>query len=199
MSGDGSVEVTGAFNPLKADLPDPLRVGLAFTMPSRITMVEWYGRSPHESYQDRKRGAAIGLWRGKIADQNHDDMRPQETGNKVDVRWMELSEPGQGGLRVTGDQLLSINALAFPYDDLSRREPGTRRSTDIVPHDVVSLLIDAVQSGVGGNTAWSAEGRPLLQYRIPVEARSFSFRLDPFDGDGTDAAAAMPAAATFVQ
>jgi beta-galactosidase len=199
MTGDGSVQVTGAFTPLKTNLPDPLRLGLAFTMPPRITTVEWYGRGPHESYQDRKTSAAVGLWRGKIADQNHDYMRPQETGNKVDVRWMELSEPDHGGLRVTGEPLLSINALAFPYEDLSRREPGTRRSTDIVPHDEVSLLIDAVQAGVGGDTAWSIEGRPLPQYRIPLAPRSFSFRLNPFDGNGTNAAAAMPAAATFVQ
>jgi beta-galactosidase len=46
---------------------------------------------PHETYVDRRTSAPIGLWRGPIAEQNHDYMRPQDTGNKVDVRWMEVS------------------------------------------------------------------------------------------------------------
>jgi beta-galactosidase len=199
MAGDGSVEVEGAFTPLKADLPDPLRVGMAFTMPSNIDTIEWYGRGPHESYQDRKTGAALGLWRGRIAEQNHDYMRPQETGNKVDVRWMELLRPGVGGLRVTGEGPLSMNALAFPYDDLSRRPPGTRRSTDIVPRQEVSLMVDAIQSGVGGDNAWDKGGRPLPQYRIPLKPLRYAFRLSPFAGDGTTPGKAKPASATGEQ
>lgn len=195
MAGDGSVQVEGAFTPLKTDLPDPLRVGMAFTMPSSIDTLEWYGRGPHESYQDRKTGAPLGLWRGRIAAQNHDYMRPQETGNKVDVRWMELLQTGVGGIRVSGDAPLSMNALAFPYDDLSRRPPGTRRSTDIVPRQQVSLMVDAVQSGIGGDNAWDAGGRPLPQYRVALKPLRYSFRLSPFAGDGTAPDKAKPASA----
>ncbi|MET0308648.1 MAG: glycoside hydrolase family 2 TIM barrel-domain containing protein [Sphingomonas sp.] len=199
MAGDGSVWVEGDFTPLGTDLPDPLRIGLAFTMPAAITTLEWYGRGPHETYQDRKTGAPLGLWRGLIADQYHDYMRPQESGNKVDVRWMELLQPGLGGLRVTGDAPLSMNALAFPYDDLSRRPPGTRRSSDIMPHGAVSLMIDAVQAGVGGDDNWDAGGRPLPKYRIALKPRSYSFRLTPFAGDGTNPALAKPANAGALQ
>jgi beta-galactosidase len=199
MSGDGSIHVQADFTPSRTDAPDPLRIGLAFTMPTRIDTMEWYGRGPHETYQDRKSGAPLGLWRGLIADQNHDYMRPQETGNKVDVRWVELLQASVGGLRVTGDAPLSINALAFPYDDLSRRPPGTRRSTDIVPHGEVSLMIDAVQSGVGGDNSWDAGGRPLPQYRVPLAPRSFGFHLTPFANDGTHPDAAKPAAAAALR
>jgi beta-galactosidase len=196
MAADGSVTVEGSFTPLRSDLPDPLRLGLAFTMPSSFDTLEWYGRGPHESYQDRKTGAPLGLWRGAIAEQNHDYMRPQETGNKVDVRWMELSDHAAGGLRVQGDAPLSMNALAFPYDDLSHRTPGTRRSSDIVPHDEVSLMIDAAQAGIGGDTQWDQSGRPLPQYRIAPAARSFGFRLSPFSGAGTTPTLARAASAT---
>jgi len=183
LAGDGTLSMEGTFTPIRMDLPDPLRIGFAFSMPSRITKLSWYGRGPHESYQDRKTSAAIGLWQGLIADQNHDYIRPQETGNKVEVRWMELSEPNVDGLRVSGDEPLSMNALAFPYEDLSRRKPGTRHSTDIFPHEHVSLLIDAVQAGVGGDDSWSPGGRPHMQYRIPLQPRTFSFRLKPTAGN----------------
>jgi beta-galactosidase len=217
MAGDGSIHVQADFSPTRTDAPDPLRIGLAFTMPTRIDTMEWYGRGPHETYQDRKTGAPLGLWRGLIADQNHDYMRPQETGNKVDVRWLELLQAcagckacagceacagckaSVGGLRVTGDAPLSVNALAFPYDDLSRRPPGTRRSTDIVPHGEVSLMIDAVQAGVGGNNSWDSGGRPMPQYRIPLTPRTFGFRLAPFANDGTHVDAAKAAAAAALR
>ena len=195
MSGDGAVAVTGTFTPLKADLPDPLRIGFAYEMPDRITDLRWYGRGPHESYQDRKTSAAIGLWRGRIAEQHHDYMRPQETGNKVDVRWMDLSGTA-GGLRVRGDAPLSMNALAFRYEDLSRRTPGTRHSADIVPHGPVSLMIDAVQTGVGGDNAWSPEGRANKPYRIPLAPRTFSFRLEPLEAVSIEDSVAKPATAT---
>lgn len=199
MAGDGTVSVDGEFVPLKPDLPDPLRVGMIFTMPSRFDTVGWYGRGPHESYWDRRTGAPLGLWRGRIADQYHDFMRPQESGNKMDVRWMELVQSGVGGLRVTGDAPLSMNALAFPYDDLARRPPGTRRSTDIVPRGHVSLLIDAVQAGLGGDNSWDAGGRPLMQYRIPLAPLRYGFRLTPFSGAGTNATATKPANASALE
>jgi beta-galactosidase len=177
-------------------MPDPLRVGLAYRMPATFDTLEWYGRGPHESYADRKTGAPIALWRGRIAEQNHDYMRPQETGNKVDVRWMEVSRPGAPGLRVDGAAALSMNVLAFPYEDLSRREPGTRRSSDIVPHDDVSLLIDAAQVGVGGDDQWTAGGRALPRYRNAPGPLRYAFTLKPFDGPGTTPQAARPASAT---
>ncbi len=195
MTGDGAVAVDHWFRPETTALPDPLRIGLAYTMPALFKTVEWYGRGPHESYQDRKTSAAVGLWRGAIADQNHDYIRPQETGNKVDVRWMELTGGGTG-LRVVGDAPLSMNVLAFPYADLSRRAPGTRRSSDILPHGDVSLMVDAAQSGVGGDTQWDSYGRPYPSYRVPLARSHYRFRLEPFRGAGTTPALARPSPST---
>lgn len=198
MAGDGSVAVVGDFVPLKSDLTAPIRIGMAYTLPTSLKTVEWYGRGPHESYVDRKTSAAIGLWRGAIADQNHDYMRPQDTGNKVDVRWMELSGAGRG-VRVVGDTPLMMQALAFPYSDLDRRTPGTWKSSDIVPHDHVSLNIDAAQWGVGGDTTWSHVGQPHMQYRTKLVPTRIAFRLEPFSGEGMTPDKARPARATEAQ
>ncbi|MGA1806540.1 glycoside hydrolase family 2 TIM barrel-domain containing protein [Sphingobium sp. WW5] len=195
MADDGSVTVSGSFTPVKPDLPPPFRIGLAFSLPADLDTVEWYGRGPHESYVDRKTSAPIGLWRDALADQNHDYIRPQETGNKVDVRWMELSG-GNAGLRVQGKQPMMMNALAFPYADLDRHKPGTWKSSDIRPHDQGTLLIDAAQWGVGGDTQWSEFGKPMAAYRTTSAPTRFSFRLTPFTGAGTTPEKARPAQAT---
>ncbi|WP_068087668.1 glycoside hydrolase family 2 TIM barrel-domain containing protein [Novosphingobium rosa] len=178
MMGDGSVAVEGHFMPLKSGLPDPMRIGLSFAMPSRFQTVQWYGRGPQESYADRKSGAMVGLWSGAIADQHHDFIRPQDTGTKSDVRWMALSGGGPG-LRVGGPTPLTMNVLAFPYEDLRRRPIGEARSSDIVPRDHVTLLVDAVQMGLGGDTTWDSHGQPLAPYRVKPDERRFSFTLYP--------------------
>ena len=195
MHGDGSVAVDAQFTPIATTLPDPLRVGLAFQMPTDFTDVEWYGKGPHESYSDRQAGAPLGRWAGAIADQNHDYMRPQETGNKVGVRWLSVRGVNRPTLTVRGDQPLSANILAFPYEDLSRRPPGTRKSSDIVPHGHVSLMIDAAQSGVGGTDSWSANGRPLEAYRVPLSSLRYGFTIQATKG-GTATRGARPATAT---
>ena len=195
MAGDGSVAVTGVFTPLKSDLAPPPRIGMAFTLPQAMKTVAWYGRGPHESYVDRKTSAPVGLWRGPVAAQNHDYMRPQDTGNKVDVRWMELSGNDRG-IRVEAEAPLMMQALAFPYSDLDRRPPGSWNSADIVSHDHVTLNIDAAQWGVGGDTTWSHVGQPHMKYRTKLAETRIAFTLTPFTGQGTHADQATPAAAT---
>jgi beta-galactosidase len=195
MAGDGTVAVVSELTPLKDDLPPPVRVGFWYSVPADLKMVEWYGRGPHESYVDRYTSAPIGLWRGAISDQNHDYMRPQDTGNKIDVRWMELSGDGRG-LRIAGDKPLMMTALAFPYDDLYRRPPGTWKSANIVPHGDGTLLVDAVQWGIGGDTTWNSFGLPHMKYRTRLESTRVSFRLEPVAGDGASPDNARPAEAT---
>jgi beta-galactosidase len=179
MRGDGSVAVTGHFVPLRADLPEPMRIGLQFATPMRFTKMQWFGRGPHESYADRKSSALIGLWQSAIADQYHDFIRPQDTGTKTDLRWLLLDGGGQAGLKVVGTTPMTMNALAFPYEDLHRRPPGVAKSSDIVPHDHGTLLIDAVQAGLGGDTTWDSHGRPLPAYRVMPVERRFGFVLQP--------------------
>ncbi|MBY0239588.1 MAG: DUF4981 domain-containing protein [Burkholderiaceae bacterium] len=179
MDAHGAVSVDAAFTPLRDDLPDPLRLGLRFDHAPALTELAWYGRGPHESYVDRLSGAAIGLYQGTVAQQYHQYVRPQESGNKTDVRWLSLSNGQGGGLRVTGSKPLSVTALAFPYEDLMPRPRGTWHSADIVPHGDGSLLIDALQTGVGGDTGWDLRGRPHMKYRIPLRPLAYSFTIAP--------------------
>lgn len=176
MAADGTVGVTARFEPLRDTLPDPLRLGLAFEMPPVLDTVRWYGRGPQETYADRKSGGMIARWTGKLADQYHGYARPQESGNKTDVRWIELAG-GHTGLRVTGAQPLSVNALAFPYVDLDLKAPGKAHSSDIRPHGNGTLLIDAAQAGVGGDTGWSLDGRAHMPYRIALQPVTWSFTI----------------------
>ena len=175
MRPDGSLDVQASFIPLRADLPDPLRLGLRFDSPAAMDSVRWYGRGPHESYADRLTGAALGVYDGKLADQYHGYIRPQESGNKTGVRWFQVLRADRSGVKVSSDRPFSFNALAFPYEDLYQRPRGTWKSSDIAPHGDASVLIDMAQIGVGGDEGWSLAGRSHVQYRIPLAPARYRF------------------------
>ncbi|WP_348693048.1 glycoside hydrolase family 2 TIM barrel-domain containing protein [Duganella fentianensis] len=179
MNAQGIVSVEARFVPLRDTLPDPLRLGLRFNFDTALAQVNWYGRGPQESYIDRQTGAAIGRYQGKLAEQYHSYVRPQESGNKTEVRWLALTDAEGSGIRLTGTEPLSVNALAFPYEDLYPRPRGSWHSSDIVPHGAGSLLIDARQTGLGGDTGWDARGRPHMQFRIPLKPLRYSFTIAP--------------------
>ncbi|USX15343.1 DUF4981 domain-containing protein [Oxalobacteraceae bacterium OTU3CAMAD1] len=179
LNADGVLGVASTFTPLRDDLPDPLRLGLRFDNDNSLDGVRWYGRGPQESYADRNTGYAIGRYTGKVADQYYDYSRPQESGNKTDVRWLSLFDAGGAGITVRGAAPLSVNALAFPYEDLYLRPRGTWKSSEIAPHGDGSLLIDLAQAGVGGDTGWSLDGRPHAKYRVKLQPASYSFTVAP--------------------
>ena len=175
LMSDGALAVEGTFLPLRTDGPGPLRIGLSFSSSRDLSEFAWYGRGPLETYSDRKTGQAVGLWRMKVEELHHDYVQPQETGARQEVRWFSLSGESGKGLSMKARRPVSVNALAFPYGDLEASE----RSSQILPGREGSLLIDAVQAGVGGDDGWSPLGQPHEAFRIPLRELRYGFELFP--------------------
>ncbi len=177
--GTGDIVVTNHFVPGDTTLPDLPRLGTRLVLGGAFDSVTWYGRGPQESYADRKTGAAVGLYRGTALEQYHPYIRPQENGNKVDVRWIALTSRDGIGLLAVGLPLLSATALPYLQEDFDEGMAKRNRHTyDVTPRDLVELKLDAAQMGVGGDDSWGA--RQHVQYRIPVREYTYRFRLRPF-------------------
>ena len=130
---------------------------------------KWFGRGPHENYSDRNRGAAVGLYSGKVADQYVPYILPQEHGNKTDVRWLSLeSSDGRGVKFSAAGRLLECSASHFTADDLFK----AKHTTDLVPRPKVIVNLDYAQRGLG--TA-SCGPDTLEQYRIQPGKYRFSY------------------------
>ena len=177
----GDIRVSNSIEPLADDLPEFYRIGMTMTAPGEFEQLRWFGRGPHESYVDRKRSAAVGLYHGLVAEQFHDYSRPQETGNKVDVRWLEISNAEGTGFTIIGEPLLSIAALPFPNAALDYVPGGQRHGADLVPQPLVTLNIDLAQMGLGGDNSWGFW--PLEKYRLPAGPYAYSFRLRASGGN----------------
>ncbi|MEZ5197184.1 MAG: DUF4981 domain-containing protein [Bacteroidales bacterium] len=90
VSGDAALKIDAAFSTEGIELPELPRFGIQLILPSEFDSLQWLGRGPHESYWDRKTSASIDLYAGTVWEQYHPYVRPQENGNKTDVRWMGI-------------------------------------------------------------------------------------------------------------
>lgn len=167
------------FEPGGDGLPELPRFGLELTVPERFDRMTWFGRGPWESYWDRKSGAAVGLYGGTVMEQYHPYIRPQENGNKTDVRWAAFLDGEGNGLLAAGLPLLNASATHFDIGDFeSAPEKDQRHPTDLVRRPWTIVNLDYGQTGVGGDNSWGA--RPHPQYTLWPRAYAYSFRLRPF-------------------
>ena len=179
--GSGDLVVENNLLPLIDDLPEFFRVGLTFTMPEEFNSTRWFGRGPHESYVDRKYSAAIGEYSGDVADQYHAYVRPQETGNKTDVRWALVENDDGVGVAVIGMPLLNISTFPFANEALDYHEGVRRHGADLGPNGLTTVNIDSEHMGLGGDDSWGA--RPLDQYLLPAKPMTQMFRLRAYSQD----------------
>ena len=141
--------------------------------------MQWFGRGPHENYNDRNSGAAIDLYKASVWEQFFPYNRAQETANKTDVRWMSLQNLQGEGIMVKGSQPLNVSCWNFPQKDIEyvpfdilRKHGGS-----VEKKDMVWVNIDLEQQGVGGDTTWGAKTHP--EYTITPNAKSYSFDISP--------------------
>ncbi|WP_222982416.1 glycoside hydrolase family 2 TIM barrel-domain containing protein [Flagellimonas meishanensis] len=186
---NGSLKLDYSFAPNQKDLPNIPRLGMYLTLPKKFDKVSWYGNGPDESYWDRKTGVKTGLYSGKVEDQFHRYSRPQETGNKTDVRWMEVTSSDLS-IKVVGDILLNSSVWPFALTELdfNSEKDGAASASGLVPvtkkhgadiriGETVQWNIDLLQMGVGGDTSW---GRMVHdEYTIKPGRYSYSFTIAP--------------------
>ncbi len=186
--GNGEVDVTSDFKETKESLPEIIRFGVNLVMPREFDQISWLGRGPHESYQDRYTSALVGLYSGAVADQYFPYVRPQENGNKIDVRWMSITNKDGVGFEFIGMPLLSVSAhhnIMEDFESPDRTDSGAklglkmvrRHIDDVVPRNLTSVNIDYKQQGVGGDDSWGAWTHD--QYRLREKAYNYSFRICP--------------------
>ncbi len=174
--GTGDVIVQNSFTPGAGKLPDLPRFGMQCEIPGRLDRMRWYGRGPHESYWDRKTGAAFGAYESAVEDQIHVYVRPQENGNKTDVSWCAFTDANGFGLLAVGLPLLSVSAWPFTMEDLEKAD----HINELPRRGTITVNLDFKQMGVGGDNSWGARTHP--EYTLPARAYRYSFRLRPLSG-----------------
>lgn len=174
---NGSVIVTGSIDLTGTKLPELPRFGMRMELGQPYENLSYYGRGPLENYIDRHSASFIGRYDDKVENQFYWYIRPQETGNKTDVRWLSLLDNDGQGVKITGLQPIAFSALHFAPEDL---DPGLTRklqhTVDIVPRKNIFLHIDLKQRGLGGDNSWGMY--PHNQYRLLDKKYTYSYMIE---------------------
>lgn len=189
--GNGDIQVSNDFKMTGKDLPEIPLMGMNLVMPRQFDQITWFGRGPQESYQDRKTGAFVGKYSGAVADQYYAYVRPQENGNKTDVRWVAVTNNNGTGLLFVGEPLLEVSAHHNIMEDFESfyrptekleggKIPPQRHINDVKPRDLTSVNINYKQMGLGGDTSWGAWTHE--EYRLTGKNYHYTFRMKALKG-----------------
>ncbi len=163
---DNQIKVGANFPPLP-------RVGLALQLPREFENISWFGRGPHESYWDRKSGARIGVYQGTVAEQYVPYIKPQENGNKSDVRWVCLTNQNDFGLLVIGMPLLNTSAHHYSLENLTQ----AKHIHEVQNSNYITWNLDYQQMGLGGDDSWNP--RTHEEYLLKANSYRYQIRLCP--------------------
>ncbi|MFD2036953.1 glycoside hydrolase family 2 TIM barrel-domain containing protein [Belliella marina] len=179
ISEKGQIKVENNFKAIKGNHDKLLKIGNHLILPKQMENVSWYGRGPWESYADRKYSAHTAIYRAKVNDQYHPYIRPQESGNKTDVRWIALSNNKQVGIKIMAlDQLLNASALPYAPDQLYSGPQKNNANSGLLEHSQYTHVhIDHLQMGVAGINSWGSLA--LDEYRVPFRDYSYSYMIEP--------------------
>lgn len=179
INNKGAVKVTQKMTTATDQkAPDLFRFGMQLQMPVSFNEVEYYGRGPIENYSDRNQSTLVGKYRQTAEEQFYPYIRPQETGNKTDIRWWRLLNISGNGLQFVGDAPFSASALNYTIaslDDGANKDQ--RHSPEVEKANFTNFCIDKVQMGLACVNSWGA--MPLEKYRIPYQNYEFSFIMTP--------------------
>lgn len=167
---DGTIDLKTTFQP-QGILPELPRLGIAFCLSSDYNTFIWQGRGPQDNYPDRKTSAAVGLWKGSVADQYVHYPRPQDSGNKEEVRRLMLTDRHGKGIRIDAvEDVFSASALHYTAQDLYKET----HDCNLKPRSEVILSLDAAVLGLGNSSCGPGV---LKKYAIEKKEHTLHIRI----------------------
>lgn len=170
ISAEGTVDLKVAFLP-QGVLPELPRLGIAFCLAPAYDTFTWYGRGPQDTYPDRKTSVGVGLWKASVDEQYVHYPRPQDSGNKEEVRYLMLTDRQNKGIRIDAvESTFSASALHYTAQDLYKET----HDCNLKPRAEVILSLDAAVLGLGNSSCGPGV---LKKYAIEKKEHTLHVRI----------------------
>jgi beta-galactosidase/beta-glucuronidase len=150
------------------------RFGLEIELDGKYDNVEYFGRGSGETLPDIKDHAPVGIYSKKVEDLREKYIKPQDSGNRSEVRYLKISDDKGNGLifKKAGDNF-NFAANRFTTKQLDE----AKHQEDLIEKDTVNLRIDGFVRGTGSN---SCGPLTLKKYTINMNGPLvFSFSIEP--------------------
>ncbi len=169
VNSDGMIDCTLKL-PKSADIGELPELSMAFAFDKELSNLEWYGKGPQETYNDRNH-AKVGVFANKVEDNMAKYLVPQECGNHQEVRYAKLTDDkGDGILFLTEN--FGFSALPYTVHEIDEAQHPTE-----LPNPHFTHVRVGTQMGVAGDDTWGAKTHPEFMLDNSKEMQiSFSFR-----------------------
>jgi beta-galactosidase len=175
---DGAIIVNNEITPAVPDATLP-RMGFRLQMPKEYENFTWYGRGPWDNYADRKESCFPGFYKSTVSDELTNFVKPQENGNKENVRWIALTnDEGTGMMYLAPDEMSASVAHWLPEDNYFSANNRKKHPYEMVKCENTIVNLDAEHRALGNA---SCGPNVLSKYELRARKRIFSFILLPID------------------
>ncbi len=170
---DGSILVQSDYKG-SAGLPRLPIFAVSFKVSADYDQLDWLALGPDENYADRANGARLTRFTGTAAGNVSGYLMPQESGNRMGVRKLAVTDAGGRGIRILSNGE-PVECGVSPYTALELENAQHHYELPQVHYTVVTVA--GRQMGVGGDDSWGAPVYDEFQIRGD-EDHSFSFVIE---------------------
>ncbi|MCR5788760.1 MAG: DUF4981 domain-containing protein [Lachnospiraceae bacterium] len=145
--------------------------GIMMTVPAELNELEWYGLGPEETYIDRPHGR-LSIYQNYVRDNMAKYLVPQECGNKIGVRYAELTDKKGGLCLLASGSYMNLSVLPYSPEEID----NASHPFELPLQQYTYIRASLMQMGVGGDDTWGARTKPihLINNAEPLSFR-FSF------------------------
>lgn len=162
-------------SPLTAQLP---RFGVHAELKNDFENVKYYGRGPAENYSDFKEHAPIGVYETTVADMAHKYIKPQDSGNRGDVRYGILKDKKGSGLKFTAlYKYINFNANHFTLEQLKK----ANHIEDLPDVDTTFVAVDGFVRGTGSGSCGPIPSKEHMIDFDYLKPLTFTFEVEPIE------------------
>ena len=122
-----------------------------------------------------KQSAFVGVYKNKVADNYWSYIKPQENGNKTDVRWATLTNDNGVGFLTNAQDLINVSVHHYSLENLT----DAKHTYDIEDAGNITFNIDYKQMGVGGDDSWNP--RIHEEFLLKDKYYRYGFTIRPID------------------
>lgn len=165
-AGTLHVQVSADVNEKAIWLP---RFGFELVLPYEMEQIDYFGMGPGENYSDMCNHASMGRYTSTAAGEYVPYVKPQEYGNHMGVKYLEVKEEAGEGLVFDTDSEMNFQISHYTSAEMTEKMHHFE-----LEESNTNLRIDYKASGIG-----SASCGPELpeKYRVDEKKIEFSFRM----------------------
>jgi len=166
----GIIEMDITITPHNRDLR---RAGIVMGIDSTLSAMDYYARGPLSNGVDHCSAAFLGRYSTSVAASGETYVKPQSTGQRMDLRELTLTNPETGrGIIIETEGQVSFSAL--PWSDADLRD--ALHTWNLTPRPYTVLHLDGATRGIGNGSCGPG---PMGKYHIDATPVTYKIRISP--------------------